>query len=83
MDSAVVVMERRESPLVSDDIRNDFLSLVRQLFSQRRKTVRNNLSSAFSKDRLEEAFRATGMSGMERAEKLSFDELVSLCRALQ
>ena len=82
VDSAVVVMERRESPLVSDDIRNDFLSLVRQLFSQRRKTVRNNLSSAFSKDRLEKAFRATGMSGMERAEKLSFDELVSLCRAL-
>lgn len=88
VESAVVLMRRREVPLVPDEDRALFLSMVRALFAQRRKTIRNNLlaSPSFSsrgRDRIEEAFRSAALSGSERAEKLGFDELLSLMDALK
>ena len=83
VDSAVVVMERRETSLVPDEMRNDFLSIVRMLFSQRRKTIRNNLSSAYSKDKLSSAFDRASLSGMERAEALDIDQLINLVNILK
>lgn len=83
VDSAVVVMERRETSLVPDEIRNDFLSIVRTLFSQRRKTIRNNLSSVYSKEKLSSAFDRASLSGMERAEALDIDQLINLVNILK
>ena len=85
VDSAVVVMRRRKESLVSDDIRAVFLSLVRSLFAQRRKTIRNNLLSSpffssFGKERIEAAFKAAALSGTERAETLPFPVLIALAR---
>ena len=76
-------MERRETSLVPDEMRNDFLSIVRTLFSQRRKTIRNNLSSAYSKDKLSSAFDRASLSGMERAEALDIDQLINLVNILK
>ena len=88
VDSAVVVMQRRSESLVSDEDRSLFLSMVRALFAQRRKTIRNNLlsSPSFSskgKERIEKAFSEAGLSGSERAETLSFGILSSLMSALK
>ncbi len=88
VDSAVVVMKRRNESLVPPDERTLFLSMVRALFSQRRKTIRNNLlsSKAYSsrgKEFIEKAFASASLSGNERAEKLSFAELIALMRALE
>ena len=88
VDSAVVVMQRRSESLVSDEDRSLFLSMVRALFAQRRKTIRNNLlsSPSFSskgKERIEKAFSAAGLTGSERAETLSFGTLSSLMTALK
>ena len=76
-------MERRETSLVPDEMRNDFLNIVRTLFSQRRKTIRNNLSSAYSKDKLSSAFDRASLSGMERAEALDIDQLINLVNILK
>ena len=88
VDSAVVVMNKRSKSLIPDEDRAFFLSMVRALFAQRRKTIRNNLLSSplFSskgKEPIEEAFRDSSLTGTERAEILSFSTLVSLMEALK
>ena len=81
-------MRRRSESLVPNEERAFFLSMVRALFAQRRKTIRNNLlsSNAFSsrgREFIEKAFTAASLSGSERAEALSFDQLVILMHALK
>lgn len=82
VDSAVVVMKRREKSLVDDTLRPVFIPLLRDLFQQRRKTIRNNLNSSeygnLGKDKVEEILSLSGLSGNERAEALSWDSLIKL-----
>ena len=82
VDSAVVVMKRREKSLVDDTLRPVFLPLLRDIFQQRRKTIRNNLNSSeygnLGKDKVEEILSLSGLSGNERAEALSWDSLLKL-----
>ena len=87
------------------DLRNDreeapdiFYSLLRSLFSSRRKTIQNNLSSFISSVIINNnkagktesvqaivsgAFRQTGISGSRRAETLETGEFISLARVLE
>ncbi|MBQ0071076.1 MAG: ribosomal RNA small subunit methyltransferase A, partial [Spirochaetales bacterium] len=85
VDSAVVVMRKRETPLVPEELRPVFLPLIRDLFAQRRKTIRNNMQSSelgnLGKDKVEEILQKAGLVGSERAEALSFEELVALAEA--
>ncbi len=82
VDSAVVVMKRREKSLVDDTLRPVFIPLLRDIFQQRRKTIRNNLNSSeygnLGKDRVAEILSLSGLSGNERAEALSWDSLLKL-----
>ena len=82
VDSAVVVMKRREKSLVDDTLRPVFIPLLRDIFQQRRKTRRNNLNSSeygnLGKDKVEEILSLSGLSGNERAEALSWDSLIKL-----
>ena len=82
VDSAVVVMKRREKSLVDDTLRPVFIPLLRDIFQQRRKTIRNNLNSSeygnLGKDKVEEILSLSGLSGNERAEALSWDSLIKL-----
>ena len=80
VDSAGVVMRRRESLLPEED-RKVLLPLVRSLFSQRRKTIRNNLAPTPFSARMDEAFSSCGLTGKERAETLSSEKLIELARA--
>ena len=84
VDSAVIVMRRKES-YVDDDERDGFLAFIRVLFSQRRKTIRNNILSSrqFSRDSMEAAFASAGLTGGERAEVLDTPILLSLFRAMK
>ena len=88
VESAVVVMRKRSKRIVEDGDRTLFLSMVRALFSQRRKTIRNNLlsSPSFSskgRERIEAAFAGAGLTGTERAETLGFDRLVPLMEGMR
>ena len=82
VDSAVVVMKRREKSLVDDTLRPVFIPLLRDIFQQRRKTIRNNLNSSeygnLGKDKVEEILSLSGLSGNERAEALSWESLMKL-----
>ena len=85
VESAVVVMKKRETPLVAEELRPIFIPLIRDLFQQRRKTVRNNLNSSeygnMGKEKVEEIISCAGLSGSERAEALSWEDLVRLAES--
>lgn len=84
VDSSVVVMRKRENPLVQDAEARDFLELVRILFAQRRKTVKNNLkATGKSSADIDRALTECGISQTERAEKLSVEQILALKRSLQ
>jgi 16S rRNA (adenine1518-N6/adenine1519-N6)-dimethyltransferase len=83
VDSSVVVMERRDEPLVPSDEAADFLNLVRILFAQRRKTVKNNLKAlGRSSSEVDKALENAGIGATERAEKLSIKQILDLKRSL-
>ena len=83
VDSSVVVMRKRETPLVPDSEAKDFLELVRVLFAQRRKTVKNNLKAiGKSSADIDRALSECGISPTERAERLGIDQILALKRNL-
>ena len=83
VDSSVVVMKKRENPLVPDDDAVKFLELVRILFAQRRKTVKNNLkTTGKSSAEIDWALENCGISSTERAERLNVPQILSLKRSL-
>ena len=78
VDSAVVLMEKRQRKDISDFA---FLSrLVRAAFAMRRKTLVNNLISAFSVSRAdcESVLIQSGLSLTVRGEALSTDDFIRL-----
>jgi 16S rRNA (adenine1518-N6/adenine1519-N6)-dimethyltransferase len=83
VDSSVVVMQKRQNPLVPDEEAPAFLNLVRVLFSQRRKNVRNNLKAlGLPSEKIDNALTQSGISPSERAEKLSVEQILTLERNL-
>ncbi len=85
VDSAVVVMKRRSRSLVDEELRPEFLTLLRAVFLQRRKTIRNNLLSSLygnsGREYVEAIIHAAGLTGSERAESLEIDKLIRLAEA--
>jgi 16S rRNA (adenine1518-N6/adenine1519-N6)-dimethyltransferase len=81
VDSAVVRIERRAVPPVAA---GPFLEVVKEAFSQRRKTVRNSLSGlAGSGAAAHRALVSAGVDPDARAEQLGIDQYVSLTAALR
>jgi 16S rRNA (adenine1518-N6/adenine1519-N6)-dimethyltransferase len=85
VDSSVVMMEKRVQPLVGPDDRRTFLTMVDDVFAQRRKTLRNNLLSGktvnlLGKENLLERLELSGIPNNERAEQLGFPDLLLLHR---
>ncbi|WP_124058198.1 16S rRNA (adenine(1518)-N(6)/adenine(1519)-N(6))-dimethyltransferase RsmA [Vaginisenegalia massiliensis] len=88
VDSAVLVLTRRQSPLVHVSDPLAFQSFVQVAFQQRRKTLWNNLKTAlvnsdYSVDRLQELFDQTGIEPVRRAETLSIHEFAHLFQLYQ
>ncbi len=78
VDSSVVVMTIKEKPLVPSDRAARFLAFVRAAFSQRRKTLRNNIKSlGFSSQSIEQAFISLNLKDSIRAEELDIPVLYS------
>ena len=88
MDSVVVRMIKREVPLVLPSERSLFLQMVHDLFTQRRKTVRNNLlhgktGALFGKQAILDTLASAHIAESERAENLDFTALLALSRSLK
>lgn len=83
VDSSVVLMDKRETGLVKEDIAAKFIALVRVLFAQRRKTVKNNLKTlGLTSDQIDLALEQARISQTQRAETLSITSISALAQAL-
>lgn len=81
VESAVVVMEKRKESLVPESLRETFLEVNRALFSQRRKTIKNNLKALNLKD-IDRVIALSNLAGNERAETLSIEKIVEIAKAV-
>lgn len=78
IDSAVIVLTQRETPLCSLEDEAALRAIAELGFGQRRKTLRNNLKGVLSAEEIE----AAGVDPQHRAEVLSMEEWLLLVRAL-
>jgi 16S rRNA (adenine1518-N6/adenine1519-N6)-dimethyltransferase len=82
VDSAVVRLEARDTPLVVVADEGHLRRVVRAAFGQRRKTLRNALQAAASREAVAAALGAAGIDGRRRGETLSLAEFARLADAL-
>lgn len=90
VNSAVVRLDRTQarnpvtSKLLSEEELLHTMSVIDAAFAQRRKTIRNSMSaSGFEKDKLDQAFLATGIAPTVRAEVLTSQDFICLAAALE
>ncbi len=81
VDSAVVRIEIYPAPVIAEPLLPTFFKLIRGGFSQKRKTIRNALSSALrvSTATTEELLAAANIDSRRRAETLLLTEWNGLC----
>jgi 16S rRNA (adenine1518-N6/adenine1519-N6)-dimethyltransferase len=84
VDSAVLRLDVRPQPAVSDVDPERFFEVVRAGFGQKRKQLLNSLSSGLSrpKDQIRASLDAAGIDPQRRAETLSLDEWGALTKAV-
>lgn len=70
VDSAVVELLLRERPETGGAPPARFHETVKVAFAYRRKTLRNNFSAVFGRERAEQGLAAAGIDPQERAERL-------------
>jgi len=90
VNSAVVRLDRTiarnpvTSKLLSEEELLHTMKVIDAAFAQRRKTIRNSMSaSGFDKDKLDQAFLATGIAPTVRAEVLTSQDFNCLAAALE
>lgn len=90
VNSAVVRLDRIQarnpvtSKLLSEEELLHTMRVIDAAFAQRRKTIRNSMSaSGFDKDKLDQAFFATGIAPTVRAEVLTSQDFICLAAALE
>ena len=90
VNSAVVRLDRTKarnpvtSELLSEEELLHTMRVIDAAFAQRRKTIRNSMSaSGFDKDKLDQAFLATGIAPTVRAEVLTSQDFICLAAALE
>lgn len=77
---AVLMTKREDFPRCQNP--KLFMKMLRQLFSSRRKTVRNNMLALSGSEKTDQALEKAGIKGSVRAEDLSVDMLLKLSDAL-
>jgi 16S rRNA (adenine1518-N6/adenine1519-N6)-dimethyltransferase len=83
VDSACIKLVRRATPLLAKDLEPVFRKVVKRGFSQRRKMMLKLLKQDWPKERLQAAFRATGLSETIRAEQVDLLTFVKLTEILK
>ncbi|MDQ1257006.1 MAG: Ribosomal small subunit methyltransferase [Candidatus Hydrogenedentes bacterium] len=87
VDSCIVRLRCRETPLYPDLDAHFLLSVIRAAFSQRRKTLRNSLTKSGNlgapKEAVLEALEATGIDPSRRPQTMELDEFARLAREIR
>lgn len=85
VDSAVLVIDIFPTPLIKEELLDSFFKLIKAGFSQKRKTLRNSLSSGLhiSPANAAEILTRAGTDPQRRAETLSIEEWEHLMKNMQ
>jgi 16S rRNA (adenine1518-N6/adenine1519-N6)-dimethyltransferase len=83
VDSAVLTMTRRETPLVPLEEFKTLEKFLRLMFSQKRKQLGGVLKSAYPLPLLQETFGALNISLTIRSEALTLEQVLDLYRKLK
>ena len=87
VDSAVIRLRLRKAPPVQVSDEELYFQVVQASFTQRRKTIFNNLLTRFfgkeTRHLLEQALEKAGIDPVRRGETLSLEEFARLTEALQ
>ncbi|HBV99242.1 MAG: 16S rRNA methyltransferase [Peptococcaceae bacterium BICA1-7] len=85
VDSAVILLARRERPPVEVPDEDFFFRVVRGAFGQRRKTLLNALSATFdsiSRERMKDLLQGSGIDPGRRGETLGLEEFAGVTKAI-
>jgi len=76
VDSRVLIMQRRDQPLVTPEQQKAFFRVVRAGFSERRKKLRSSLSGGLGLDKsvVDDLLTRANLSPEARAQELSLDD---------
>lgn len=85
VDSSVLAIEIYPAPLISTELLDTFFQLIKAGFGQKRKTLRNSLSSglAISPTKAADLLTQAGIDPQRRAETLNMDEWSKLSATKQ
>ncbi|TFD28508.1 16S rRNA (adenine(1518)-N(6)/adenine(1519)-N(6))-dimethyltransferase RsmA [Cryobacterium sp. TMT2-23] len=82
VDSILIAFERRAEPLASEELRLNTFALVDGAFQQRRKMLRQSLSSVLGDSATaSEILTKAGIDPTERGEQLTVDDFLAIARA--
>ncbi|MGI6175143.1 MAG: 16S rRNA (adenine(1518)-N(6)/adenine(1519)-N(6))-dimethyltransferase RsmA [Christensenellales bacterium] len=81
VESTVIRLDVRED-LPAEEQTNAFFRLVKISFAQRRKTILNNLTAGYGRERAQSALHAAGLEQNLRAEQLSIQQFIELQKAI-
>lgn len=82
VDSACVVLERRENQLLPEEKHAAFEKIVKRALSQRRKMMMKLLKADWAVEKLERGFAELGLSPHARAETVNLEQFVRLTEIL-
>jgi 16S rRNA (adenine1518-N6/adenine1519-N6)-dimethyltransferase len=82
VDSACVVLVRREQPLLAETLRSEFAAIVKRSFSQRRKMMAKLLKTDWPAATVEAVFGRVPLPLDVRAENVSLEQFVTLTALL-
>lgn len=82
VDSQVVILKTRSTPLLTDISEKDFFLVVKAGFSAKRKKIRSSLAAALrmEKEQVQLLLDAANISGDVRAETISLEQWAALAR---
>ncbi len=83
VDSAVLTLVRKETPLVPMEEFHKYEKFLRLLFSQKRKQLGGLLKSSFPVELIQESFASINVPLTIRSEALTLDQVISLYRMLK
>ena len=80
VESSVVIIEKKEEPLLEVENLDFFLKFNRNIFAQRRKTLYNNIQKAYNYDKglIKKIIKENNLDESVRSEELDVSQIVKL-----
>lgn len=80
VDSAVIVFKPKTKKYVKDE--KEFYEMVKMAFTQRRKTLFNNLKEHFDNEKIKKMYETLGLKDSIRAQEIDLDTFIKIYEVL-